>query len=108
MSNEQATVPQWVCGHCFIHLVNGDCTEHDTCTPGSGDENDPMHLFDGMGVTPGMPWEYHSDECNAAASEGRDECDCETNTFSWSQCDGCGSSYGGVRYAVTGWIAAAA
>lgn len=95
MRNEEATVPQWVCTHCFIHLVNDDCTESDTCTPGSGDENDPMRLLAGMDVTPGMLWEHH-------------ECDCETNPFSWLACDGYGSNLGGVREAATGWVPVAA
>lgn len=101
--NEEPTTRQWVCQHCMFHLVNGDCTEPDTCTPGSGDGNDPMHLFGSMHVTPGMLSEYH--ECGRQDGEDVDECDCEEQWFfSWSSCDGCGSLMGGERYAVTGWI----
>ena len=103
-SSEQPTSPQWVCLHCFIHLVNGDCTEPDTCTPGSEDENDPLHEFGGMHVTSGMLPEHH--ECGRENGEGVDECDCEEQSFSWSACDGCGSNLGGERHAVTGWVAA--
>ena len=103
MTNETATVPMWICTHCYIHLVNGDCTETDTCEFGAEDENDPLWKFGDMEIAPGMAWENHADECNAAASEGRDECDCETNTFGTSACEGCGSPYHGERHAVTGW-----
>lgn len=98
--SEEPTATQWVCVHCFSHLVNGDCTEMDTCTFGSGDENDPLHLFGDMHVTPGMLSEDH--QCGRES--GEDECDCETNTFSWSACDGCGSGLGGERNAVVGWV----
>lgn len=101
---DQPTDPQWVCEHCLFHLVNGDCTEVDTCSPGSGDENDPMRLFDGMYATPGTLSEHH--ECQEGPDERDDDCECETNPFSWSACDGCGSPLGGARYAVTGWIPA--
>jgi len=109
MNREQPTVPQWVCVHCFIHLVNGDCTEPDTC-PGSHreptpDDHDPLHLFGDMPITPGMLFSEHSCGKEAMQDVHPDfECDCETNTFSWSSCDGCGSSLGGERHAVTGWI----
>lgn len=131
---EEPTVPQWVCEHCYVHLVNGDCTEPDTCTPGSGDEHDPLHLFGDMRVTPGMLSDQHScgrqcmctqdDECEEHPSAdaftgdsresqhhdpadhvGPDECDCERQEFSRWQCDGCGSYLHGSREAVTGWVA---
>lgn len=94
MNNMQPTAPQWICEHCYIHLVNGDCTE--PFAEGDPDVPDPLHLFSDMHVTPGMLGEEH--DCIA------DECDCETNTYSTRSCDGCGSEYHGARYAVTGWI----
>lgn len=100
---EQPTTPQWICIHCYIHLVNGDCTEVDTCTPGSEDEHDPMRLFGDMYVTSGTLSEEHS--CGREDGKDVDECDCERNTFSWSACDGYGDSSGGEREAVTGWFA---
>ncbi len=106
MTNESPTVPQWICTHCFIHLVNGDCTEPDTCPWGSddvpADAPVPMHLFEGMHITPGMLSEHH--ECAEQFSARAEECDCETREFSWRFCDGCGSNLGGERHAVTGWI----
>ena len=110
ITKEQPTVPQWICTHCFIHLVNGDCTEPFTCPEGvdvgdrTTDTPMPMHLFGDMHVTPGMLWEHHSDACYASAENGYEECDCEIKTFSWSACDGCGSNLGGSRHAVPGWI----
>lgn len=103
MNNEQPTTPQRICIHCYTHLVNGDCTETDTCTPDSGDENDPLHLFGDMHVTPGMFNGEHS--CGREDGKDVDECDCERDTFSWSACDGCGDNSGGEREAVTGWVA---
>ena len=92
--NEEPTYPCWVCTHCFIHLVNGDCTEVDDCNPV------PMNKFEGLHVTPGMLREHHS--CERDAEEC--ECDCEQISFTWAQCDGCGSNLGGEREAVTGWM----
>jgi len=108
MTHEQATVPQWVCIHCFVHLVNGDCTD---VWSGEGDEyigcseegRVPMNLFGDMHITPGMLWSEHAC-CGGCNVHTADECDCETITFSWSACDGCGSLLGGERHAVTGWI----
>lgn len=106
----EPTVPQWICEHCFVHLVNGDCTDVLYAEPDSAKEQCgqnytvPLSLFGDMRVTPGMLSEEHNSEC-PVYSEGSTglECDCETREFSWSACDGCGSSLGGARYAVTGW-----
>lgn len=102
MPNAVPTTPQWICDHCHTHLVNGDCTETDTCTPGSGDEHDPLRLFEGLHISDGMLNDQHS--CGRENGQEVDECDCESNPFSWSQCDGCGTWDGGQRAAVTGWI----
>lgn len=94
----EATTTQWVCTHCFIHMVNGDCTETDTC--GTGVIPEPMHLFGNMEVTPGSL----DHECRDEGGELADECECERQSFTWSACDGCGDPCGGERHAVTGWI----
>jgi len=106
----QPTSPQWVCMHCYIHLVNDDCTDVlyadpdredlDACSEGG---KVPMSLFEGMDVTPGMLDSEH--DCNIHSVE-REECDCEKKEFSWQSCDGCGSILGGERQAVTGWVMA--
>ncbi len=109
MPKVSPTVPQWICTHCFIHLVNGDCTDVMHADPDASenacgqDGTTPLSEFGDMHVTPGMLSEEHS-EGNAFAHNSHEECDCETISFSWSACDGCGSNLGGERYAVTGWI----
>jgi hypothetical protein len=112
MNGEEPTVPQWICEHCFIHLVNGDCTQPGNCHPPQCAPlhpmaDHPLYLFGSMHVTPGMLNEHHScsrDPESDSHGEEYDECDCETRDFSWSACDGCGDPHGGARYAVTGWI----
>lgn len=61
-----------------------------------------------------MGWEDHADDClikldcnrgNVANVKGGYECECDTNTFSKSQCDGCGSFLAGARHAMTLWKA---
>jgi hypothetical protein len=91
-TREEPTTVQWVCTCCYVLHVNGDACQ--CCDP-----DDLMKLFGDMEVTSGML--DHSDECER---ETVGECDCETTTFSWSACDGCGSNLGGERHAVTGWI----
>ncbi len=111
MSNESPTSPQWICTHCFIHLVNGDCTDVLYAEPDSTEEQCganytiPMSEFGDMHVTPGMLFSEH--QCGKEAMQDVHpdfECDCETTTFSWSACDGCGINLGGERHAVTGWV----
>lgn len=111
MNNMQPTTPQWICAHCYIHLVNGDCTDVLYAEPDSTEEQCgqnytvPMSLFGDMYVTSGMPSEEHGEECQEDdRGDEAFECDCETRGFSWSACDGCGSNLGGERHAVTGWI----
>lgn len=105
---EQPTTPMWVCVHCFIHLVNGDCTDvlyadpdapEDACGEGG---TTPLSQFEGMHVTSGLLDDRHC--CLDDSGERVEECDCETKTFSWSSCNGCSSSLGGERRAVTGWV----
>ncbi len=103
MTNESPTVPQWICTHCFIHLVNGDCTDIEMC---DADPGHPLSEFGDMHVTPGIRFSEHSCILGEGDGWGPDdhECDCETSTLSWHACEGCGSNLGGERHAVTGWI----
>ena len=107
MRTKEPTTVQWVCVCCFVAHCNGDLCQ---CPP----EDHPagvMGLFEGLEPTAGMLREEHdchaddceSDECEQEC-ERPDECDCETNTFSTSSCDGCGSRLHGERHAVTGWV----
>lgn len=95
MSNETVTI--WVCQDCMLHHASGEC---------GGCHNDnhdatPMGLLDWSKVAMGMRQEWHScgDPDNVY-----DECDCETNAFSRSPCQGCGSWLHGERRAMTLWL----
>lgn len=90
----------WVCQDCMLHHANGECGGchedygHD-CTPLSMLGNDEH-------VAMGMDYEEHAEGCQTRIErEWRGECDCETNTFSTSQCEGCGSYLHGERHAMT-------
>lgn len=92
---KQPSRPVWVCSDCFIMLVNGEpnYTESD-------EYNDNLcSQLEGCEPTPGAIQEYHS--CDVTRDE---ECYCEVQSFTWSSCEGCGSTFGGERHAVTLWF----
>jgi hypothetical protein len=119
MSESYGTI--WVCQDCMLHHANGECGG---CHEGH-DEEPLSAIEDGFTVAMGMAREEHScrEECpghydtddalTSGAGIGEpvscdgtcqpmpDECDCETNTFSTSQCEGCGSWLHGERHAMT-------
>ncbi|NJP50099.1 hypothetical protein HCJ93_08440 [Streptomyces sp. SBST2-5] len=93
----------WVCRCCMLTHANGECcadSEHggDGCEPLSSIE--PPYT-----VAMGMAYEEHAEDClfhtMGSDAPGDYECDCETNTFSTSQCEGCGSCLHGERHAMT-------
>lgn len=86
----------WVCVDCTFLAVNGDApVDPDPTQP------EPWASFgDQLDVTPGLIATEH--DCDYAAGEWQ-ECECETRSFSLSQCDGCGSYLGGSRHAFTYW-----
>lgn len=104
----------WVCVCCMLSHANGECCANDEH---GGDSCKPLSAIgEGFTVAMGMGWEDHDDECltyvindlKARHPEvdwpdvpGDYECDCETNTFSTSQCKGCGSYLHGARHALT-------
>lgn len=104
----QDTATLWVCVNCIMHLANGEC--------GGCHEDDnhngmpPLGLLAGDEVTMGMAWTEQASTCVYSRLDGpnictlESQCDCEVNTFSWSQCQGCGSMLGGERHAVTLWL----
>lgn len=92
MRNMVPTVVQWVCQDCFILHCNGDIS------PDCPNPDDLMTKLDGYEPSAGMLREEHG------CDEDDEECDCETISFSWSSCDGCGSNLGGERHAMTGWV----
>lgn len=101
MTRESWTI--WVCTNCIHHAANGECGD---CHREEGHEGgEPLSLLSNE-ACPGMGWEDHSEECGTWTAQGSAvdyECDCETNTFSTSSCDGCGSDYHGERHAMTEW-----
>ena len=91
---ESATV--WICTDCMVLLANGDMP--DKITPG---QPEPLSaISDDDEITPGMVYADH--ECENP-EDRESECDCETREFSWSHCEGCGSTLGGSRHAATIW-----
>ena len=86
----------WVCQDCLMVHANGDEGERYEGQP------EPWNLFpDARDVSMGMLDDNHS--CGQSSDSGTRECGCETQEFSWSPCDGCGSRLGGSRHAFTLW-----
>lgn len=106
MSETYGTI--WVCQDCMLHHANGECGGcHDD---DNGHDKELLSAIgDGFHVAMGMRYSEHNEECPNYYPEGADttqapgnvECDCETNTFSTSQCQGCGSYLHGERHAMT-------
>lgn len=106
----------WVCACCMYSHANGECCADDQH---GGDGIEPLSSIGlPFTVSMGMGWEDHDDEClthiiNDLKARFPDvdwpdvpgdyECECEKNTFSRSQCEGCGSWLHGKRYAFTLW-----
>lgn len=96
----------WVCQCCMLVMANGECCSDDEH---GGDSIEPLaKITNGFSVTPGMGYEDHDTNCDRHPSNKGElpqdfECDCETNTFSMSQCQGCGSYLYGERYAAHLW-----
>lgn len=101
MSNTRESWTVWVCGNCIMHAANGECGD---CHEESHEGGEPLSRLSDE-ACPGMGWEDHDTECHVFTSEGedRDECDCETDTYSTSTCGGCGSEFHGERHAMTEW-----
>jgi hypothetical protein len=90
----------WVCQDCFLHHANGECGG---CHESHDEE--PLNLISGdFWVTAGMAWSEHSDDCRTERqvdSGSWHGCDCETDSYSTSACEGCGSWLHGERHAMT-------
>lgn len=94
------SVTIWVCQCCMLNHANGECG----CGAyyGEDPDHDPLGLVDNNKITSGSVQEEHS--CGRQDDTYFGECDCETNTFSTSQCEGCGSWLHGERHAMTLWL----
>lgn len=93
----------WVCGDCLHHHANGECGScHDD---EHGHDKEPLSAIEAPNtVAMGMAYEEHAEDCEVRIQgqwPDNYECDCETNTFSKSQCEGCGSYLHGERHALT-------
>ncbi len=93
----------WVCTDCMIVHANGEENPDRRA-----DEPETWALWDDdkYELAMGMSREEHNDGCPNSNDDtwGREDCDCEELSFTWSSCDGCGSTLGGERYAFTYWI----
>lgn len=93
----------WVCTNCLMHHANGECgCCHDDC---DHEGYEPLSSIEPpFTVAMGMAYEEHAEDCKTRIQGGAPdnyECDCETNTYSTSQCEGCGSYLHGERHAMT-------
>src|SRR5687768_15126910 len=92
----QETVTIWVCVDCLFVHANGESEGMDP------DKKPLSRIGEGETVALGMSWEDHSDDCpNRKAGEHVEECECETQDFSHSMCQGCGETLAGSRHAMT-------
>jgi hypothetical protein len=104
MQNCEPTVPLWFCQDCTLTHANGDSHYWTLSEDEREDLPEPLSAVRGMEITMGMLDEEHDCFDPEKGEERPEECDCEEIVFTWSYCDGCGSSLGGERYAFTGWI----
>lgn len=104
----------WVCGNCLHHHANGECGD---CHSDYGHDEEPLSAIEnGFSVAMGMGWDDHNDECltyivnNLRVNypdmvwpdvPGDYWCDCEDMSYSYMQCDGCGTYLHGERHALT-------
>lgn len=104
----------WVCLSCLLHHANGECGD---CHSEEGHEEEPLGDVQApFYVTMGMVEGDHEEDCltyiladltdrfpdiDWPDLPGDYECDCETDTFSTSSCEGCGSYLYGERHAMT-------
>lgn len=96
----EPTVTLWACTDCLFLQVNGELpTEMSEEQAEEWLANIDL-LAEGVDhYTPGCD---HND-CDH--DDGDERTACETQEFSWSRCDLCGSKLGGSRHAFVGWIA---
>lgn len=90
----------WVCVDCYE-------THHGVREAEEAPDCEPLALIPASAeVTAGLMAAEHADDCpNVTDGEwtGDAECECERTEFSWARCDGCGSTLGGAREALTVW-----
>lgn len=98
----------WACSDCLMLMANGEAPDHmDAVETTLFLESFERHT-EAYDVSLGLVAEEHDAECRNVDHEagewlGGNDCECETQTFSWKFCDTCGSTLGGFRHAVTFW-----
>lgn len=108
MIDDRDYVTLWVCTDCY-YAHNG-VTEEEMGRSYPGAPRPLTLIGPEDQVTTGLMAEEHVTPCGSFESPTGDflggECECERVTFSWTACDGCGSTLGGSREALTLWLAA--
>jgi hypothetical protein len=94
----------WVCMCCMLSHANGECCADDGH---GGDGIEPWSDVNAQfEITMGLFAEEHHEECQVRITGDwpvNYECECASNEFSTSKCDGCGSWLAGSRYAFALW-----
>ena len=104
--NDEYTCSGWACVDCLMEIANGESPADLSEDEIAARDAEISARNAGYRITLGLPREQHScteDFGGKVAYEVGAECDCETNEFSWSACDVCGSNLGGERHAVSFW-----
>lgn len=111
------TIALSVCSDCLLMLANGetrpdtDPEEHSASMAAQWPDSEGWDLCAG-GECECAPCECGCGKCDPddnprtwcdspIVGDRPDDCDCDNHGFSWSDCDGCGSTLGGDRYAAT-------
>lgn len=103
MASDEYVCSGWACVDCLILLANGENPTDITEDELSAWHADITAKNAGYNVTLGMIREDHActeDFGGMTAGEAGGECECETRSFSSSECDHCGSSLAGERHAI--------
>ena len=104
MTETVETYTYWVCVDCYVS-ANDPHSREELGAPAP--DREPLNMIgEGEEVTTGMMWADHIDPAGCeAAFRVAAGCDCDRRDFSWTPCDGCGSTLGGSRDALTVWPA---
>lgn len=91
----------WVCVDCYaVQTGTNEDWELQNIRP----DREPLsRIPETATVTEGLLSEEHDEGCPNRPEWVGDECYCERREFTWAPCDGCGSTLGGSREALTVW-----
>lgn len=93
----------WACTDCTMLIANGETPPEMTEAETAAWLNEIDRRMDGTTtVTLGRMLGEDGCEHRQLCEEHMDQC--ERDEFSWAQCDYCGSTLGGERHAITGWM----